>query len=410
MSWGVEAKLYNFVQWAIQKLEADTPELTDEDEEDNYQELVVWVRGFRNQLITVGAACSGEMKGAMANTLLSVWDLKNNQPGENLRAGGVAAVHKALEDLLSGPLAKSTPPEPPAAPPRAKPDNIKSMGFQEAATYMWETLDAANRLPWGDGGFTLDMQRKGNYQGRDTCPNPLVSYVDESSNFFKSKTTQTFIALLDNYEREVGKAEVITAEEKQEMAAFLDALSKTEVIQFAFEWLKVHGKDSRTKKLRSMPDFMNLVYELWLAPYRRVRDNDSSGFEHVFVGEESRGKITGLHNWIQYYIEEKKGKIDYLGYKGRQDSDYSDDVHVVTVAFAWQDDDPNVETKPMSTILFGSTVEFEMAILTMAFLGGGEGEPAETPFQLGTENMVIKCFKQRCKGAPKIATAYMEIA
>ncbi len=37
MSWGAEAKLYNFVQWAIQKLEADTPELTDEDEEDNYQ-------------------------------------------------------------------------------------------------------------------------------------------------------------------------------------------------------------------------------------------------------------------------------------------------------------------------------------------------------------------------------------
>ncbi len=143
---------------------------------------------------------SGEMKGAMANTLISVWDLKSNQPGENLRAGGVggechaqphrappaylrtsapclrqgtphkvpptamrapeygsfairhaaspaptrkqmlactradasathvrtaAAVHKALEDLLSGPLAKATPPEPPAAPPRAKPDNIK---------------------------------------------------------------------------------------------------------------------------------------------------------------------------------------------------------------------------------------------------------------------------------------------
>jgi hypothetical protein len=33
---------------------------------------------------------SGEMKGAMANTMLSVWDLKTNQPGANLRAGGVA--------------------------------------------------------------------------------------------------------------------------------------------------------------------------------------------------------------------------------------------------------------------------------------------------------------------------------
>jgi hypothetical protein len=34
-------------------------------------------------------------------------------------------VHQALEDLLSGPLASSTPPEPPAAPPRTKPDNLK---------------------------------------------------------------------------------------------------------------------------------------------------------------------------------------------------------------------------------------------------------------------------------------------
>ena len=73
------------------------------------QKLVVWVRGFRNQLLTLGAACSEEMKGAIANTLISVWDLKTNQPGENLRAGGVVAVRKALEDLLSGPLEVARP-------------------------------------------------------------------------------------------------------------------------------------------------------------------------------------------------------------------------------------------------------------------------------------------------------------
>jgi len=49
-----------------------------------------------------------------------------------------------------------------------------------------------------------------------------------------------------------------------------------------------------------------------------VVDNDSSGFEHVFVGEERAGKIMGLHNWVQYYIEEKKGNINYLGWKGKQ--------------------------------------------------------------------------------------------
>lgn len=103
-----------------------------------------------------------------------------------------------------------------------------------------------------------------------------------------------------------------------------------------------------------MNDFQNVVYDCWFAPYRRVKSNDSSGFEHVFVGEEKNGKITGLHNWIQYYVEEKKGNIDYLGWIGKQDQDNGDDVNLVSVAFAWADDDPETEAKPMSTSEFTS--------------------------------------------------------
>ena len=47
---------------------------------------------------------------------------------------------------------------------------------------------------------------------------------------------------------------------------------------------------------------------------RRIVENDSSGFEHVFVGEEKDGVIVGLHNWIQMYQEEKKGNFNYMGY------------------------------------------------------------------------------------------------
>ena len=47
---------------------------------------------------------------------------------------------------------------------------------------------------------------------------------------------------------------------------------------------------------------------------RRIVENDSSGFEHVFVGEEKNGVIVGLHNWIQMYNEEKKGNLNYMGY------------------------------------------------------------------------------------------------
>ena len=152
-----------------------------------------------------------------------------------------------------------------------------------------------------------------------------------------------------------------------------------------------------------------MIFNLWLKPYRRVVNNDSSGFEHVFVGEEKDGKITGLHNWVQYYLEEQKGNIDYLGFVGRQDSDYNDDVNIVTVKFAWNDDDPDVEVKPMSTILCGSTVEFEIAALTMAFLCGDQD--GKNFFKLGSEKISIQCYSKKNRiGGSQIMSAYMEIA
>ena len=90
----------------------------------------------------------------------------------------------------------------------------------------------------------------------------------------------------------------------------------------------------------------------------------------MFVGEESRGKIIGLHNWIQVYLEEKKGNIDYLGWTGRQDK-HDDGVTLATIKFAWADDKPGeVTIKPVSTILVGATPEFEVAALSLAFLCG----------------------------------------
>ena len=48
------------------------------------------------------------------------------------------------------------------------------------------------------------------------------------------------------------------------------------------------------------------------------RDFDSSSFEHVFVGEGREDEFIGLHNWIQFYLQEKAGNIDYHGYFRRE--------------------------------------------------------------------------------------------
>lgn len=408
MSWAVDQKLRSFVQFAITKLDSAEAELTDEDDEDNYQELVVFTEGLSRHMKNVGAAGSAELKAALMASLMPVWNIGTDKPGPELREGGVPGLRAALQALLTGPLGGAKDPEPAAIADSVIPDNIKAMSLQEAVTYMWVDLDKPNRLEYGDDGFCLEMQSQGARNGRDTCKQPLFSWVNEKNKFFESKTTKTFISLLDNYEREVGKAERVTSEEKREMADFEDALGKTAVMQFCLAYIKLHGKDPRCKRIRTMSDFLNLIHDLWLATYRRKVANDSSGFEHVFVGEEKDGKITGLHNWVQYYIEEKKGKIDYQGWQGKQDSDYGDDVHLVTVKFAWADDDPNIEIKPMSTILCGSTVEFEMALLTMVFLCGNQNGGNE--MYLGNEKIKVTCYDHKDRQGSKIGTAFIEIA
>merc|ERR1711966_49948 len=151
-------------------------------------------------------------------------------------AGGVPGLRKALEELLSsGPLGENAEAALPApqCPAQTFTPNLNSMSLQEAVSYMWDILDKPNRVEYGDEGFTLDLQNKGKF-GRDSCHNPLFSSVNEEHPFWSSTVTRTFVALLDNYEREVGKQERITAEEKQEMADFIDALAETKVIQFVF--------------------------------------------------------------------------------------------------------------------------------------------------------------------------------
>ena len=75
---------------------------------------------------------------------------------------------------------------------------------------------------------------------------------------------------------------------------------------------------SKGKSQRDIGQFKRQLYDLWFKLYRRTRGSralDSSGFEHVFVGE-TRGKtdVLGFHNWIQFYLQEKAGNVDYQGF------------------------------------------------------------------------------------------------
>ena len=42
--------------------------------------------------------------------------------------------------------------------------------------------------------------------------------------------------------------------------------------------------------------------------------NSASTLEHFFLGELDGKKIQGFHSWIRFYLEEKFGNLNYLGY------------------------------------------------------------------------------------------------
>ena len=43
----------------------------------------------------------------------------------------------------------------------------------------------------------------------------------------------------------------------------------------------------------------------------------------MFVGEARDDDFIGLHNWIQFYLQEKAGNIDYYGYFRRETVSFS---------------------------------------------------------------------------------------
>uniref|UniRef100_K3WX75 EndoU domain-containing protein n=1 Tax=Globisporangium ultimum (strain ATCC 200006 / CBS 805.95 / DAOM BR144) TaxID=431595 RepID=K3WX75_GLOUD len=264
-----------------------------------------------------------------------------------------------------------------------------------AATRLWD-LDTNRLQP--DVDYQIDLQDgKHMWERGDYANDRLFTYVDPC--VFERKTYKLFYDLLDNYERGTGIAEDVTEEELVENNAFLNAVIDTAPMRYAYNWLVKNKKFSGD--IRS---FKRKLDYLWFGLYRREAHNDSSGFEHVFVGEERDGKVMGCHNWLQIYNEERQGRLDYRGYirpkqRGRKFMEPYNYEQLATIQFSW-----DREIKPVSTSFIGVSPEFELALYTLCFMNGKENNH----IQLGPYWCNIKCFSFGHGDRVKIGTAFPE--
>ncbi|XP_057978555.1 uncharacterized protein LOC131164991 isoform X2 [Malania oleifera] len=190
-----------------------------------------------------------------------------------------------------------------------EPSEEELSDLSQACKKLWE-LDFYRLIPGKD--YQIDCgEGKKVYQKEDMAEGSLFYWLNE--DVFRKPTFSRFCALLDNYNPHEGYKEVVTSQEKQEEVAFMEEISRTAPIKYLHRYLSYKGIVSENYQ-----DFKRMMTALWFDLYGRGHTSScSSAFEHVFVGEIKHceeQEVSGFHNWLQFYLEEAKGRVDYQGY------------------------------------------------------------------------------------------------
>jgi poly(U)-specific endoribonuclease len=157
--------------------------------------------------------------------------------------------------------------------------------------------------------------------GEDNAPRLLFHRVNDS--LFTQPTFQILTALLNNYTAVEGREEqpLSNPEHGAEVDAFVDAVLATEPMRLAFEHVRENLRPGMCEG-----EFRDLVRNVWFEPFTNNFSGTERfcvGFEHVFVGEDSSransaprcgDSVGGYHSWIKCYLDEKSGRVNYLGH------------------------------------------------------------------------------------------------
>lgn len=175
-----------------------------------------------------------------------------------------------------------------------EPSEEELADLSQACNKLWE-LDLNRLVPGKD--YEIDCgEGKKVYQKEDMAQGSLFSRLSE--DIFRRPTFSRFFSLLDNYNPDQGHKEVVTSEERQEQAAFIEEISRTAPIKYLHKYLSSKGVVPENYQ-----DFKRMMTSLWFDLYGRGgTSGSSSAFEHVFVGEiKQRGEqeVSGFHNWVQ---------------------------------------------------------------------------------------------------------------
>jgi len=270
-----------------------------------------------------------------------------------------------------------------SAPQVGQVQTCSSMTVNQVTEQLW--TNDVNRLD--PSMYTINLQNKvPETNNADHAPQPFFTRVDQNA-IDARPTFRAFMALQDNYNPTGGQHDALTLSNVvTEVNAYLDEVMKTSVITTLYNYLKCANVVTDQNDLRQQ------IHELWFAQYARHTGGtvDSSGFEHVMVGEyKGTNVVNGLHNWMAYYNKERTHAINYYGYVGQASP------NLVALNYMW-----NGHHKELGSFFVGTSPEFDLALFTLCAL------THTTHVQLSGHSVQVTTFLLHSPGGLQIASAY----
>ncbi|XP_063973639.1 endoribonuclease CG2145-like [Diachasmimorpha longicaudata] len=183
----------------------------------------------------------------------------------------------------------------------------------------------------------------------DQASGPLM-YT--SMDLYDLPTVRALHKMFNNYEINSTLTEPITTEQQNRENVLVDTFLKTTPMKDAMNWLASKDYFGPTEA-----EMLEVLRSIWFTKI----EGTTSGFERIFLAEiYPDSNLLGGQNWIYFTYEESLKNINYMGYT--EERNLTDKAKLLSVNFSMRD-----VTKNNSTMLIGTSPEFEMALYTICF-------------------------------------------
>ncbi|XP_068626580.1 endoribonuclease CG2145-like [Battus philenor] len=249
-------------------------------------------------------------------------------------------------------------------------DYAKKKTYEDMLRQVQDSTTDEDILKLSEEMFNADINNAINYiqvnlQGK-TSPlskndEAQTSLLNVPENVWNGPTIRPFVALFDNYHKNIIRPEFVTPNEESEQTTFINTILATGPIRSLMTFLVNKG----ITQLNEYNEQVELLRKIWFTKYARHWTGlckCSCAFENIFMAELKSDEVLGLHSWLFFAKRELDHKANYLG--------YSDKLDLSGKGMILKQHSILSETKdaPEITMFVGTSPELETALYTLCFM------------------------------------------